>query len=193
MQFLKTFFVLLGLLLSQTVADLTCLKWDLLFKPIGLICHFKPEVYTKLADTVDAAINSTYTAVEDLIHFDLTHNPATVSYNYVQNTIAGGLPLANAGLANITHDFTQVSIGFGKDAINAGVQIYNLIDWSDVTLCMLNDTSTTYLEAVLPVTNEAAFKRYIECTKTKLSKPLAYNITGDIPFYSRISRAEIDL
>lgn len=169
---------LLGLLAISVSADLSCLKWDLLGNPLGLLCHFKPELYTQVTDSVEAAVKAVETAGHDLLHFDWTHMPATVTYNYVQNAVTGGLSLANNGLANATHDYVEVGIGFGKDVTNQAVQIYNLLDWSDVSICMINGTGN-YLDAVMPFTSEAARHRFSECTTKKFSKPLSYNITGD--------------
>lgn len=191
----------LAFLFISAFADLSCLKWDLLLNPIGLICHFEPEVYSELTDSVSAAINATYTAANNLLHFAVTHHPATVEYEYIRNIETGGFAQANQGLANVTHDYTQVGIGFGKDLINTGVQIFNLLDWSDLAGCVIGDSvrahqgigsiplslnqvpsnSSNIAVAAAPSnTSDMALGIWSKCMKAKFSKPVAFNITGII-------------
>lgn len=176
----------LGFLVVPGLGDLQCLKWDLLLNPIGLLCHFKPALYSQFTESVEAAANATRTALNELVHFDLTHHPAAVAYQYVQNAEAGGLQQANQGLANATHDFAQVGIGLGEDLVNTGVQIYNLLDWSDVVSCILTGSAKAHPSyGALPLVASSAFPHdraaldlWNQCSKTKFSKPLVYNITG---------------
>lgn len=183
--------VCLGLLLGPALADLTCLKWDFLLNPIGLICHFEPELYTELTHSVGAAINATITAANNLAQFAVTHHPATVEYRYIRNIEAGGFAQANQGLANVTHDYAQVGIGVGKDLINTAVQVFNLLDWSDVAGCIIGDSVRARQGISLPIAmnqapsnmSNSAMGVWGKCTKAKFSKPIAFNITGKASSY----------
>ena len=186
-------FVLLALGAADVKADLSCLEWVPISPIVGLICHFAPKTYNAAEEATVKAVEDAATSVKALAKFDLTHNPATLTYNYIETTANNGSAAANAALGASLKDYSDVTIGFGKESVNQGVQIYNLLDWSDVSLCLVSGAAK--LPSLVPTQQRrrAAPIAGLEvmakgCLKDKLNKPLPFDIKGQSRSRSLSSR-----
>ena len=136
---LASVIVAFGLVTVQ--ADLTCLGWGLISPIVGVFCHFEPESFSKAENNTVAAIEDAIQSTEDLVQFDLTHNPAVVTYDFFKETSHGGLDQGGKYLRNVSKDFGDVTIGFGKDTANQLVTVMELSYWNDVSMCLITGSS----------------------------------------------------
>lgn len=118
-------------------ADLTCLRWGLISPVIGLFCHFEPTYFHAAENRTTVVVKEAVEDVENLVKFDLTHNPAVVAYNFIDQTNKGGLGQGGQYLGNVTQDFENVAIGFGKQTVNSILTIVELTYWDDLSLCLI--------------------------------------------------------
>lgn len=119
-------------------ADLSCLSWGLISPVVGLFCYFEPTYFTAAANRTVAAVGEAVQSAENLVKFDLTHNPAVVAYNFIDQTNKGGIGQGGQYLENITQDFEDVAIGFGKETSNEIITILELTYWNDLSLCLIS-------------------------------------------------------
>jgi hypothetical protein len=200
MHLLPSVLVVLG---AATVkADLSCLEWAPISPIIGLVCHFKPKVYNAAAEAAEKGTEEAIQSVENLVKFDLTHNPAALIYDYASTTKADGTAAANQELGASLSDFSGVTIGFTKESINQVVTIYDLLDWTDVTRCLITRApmlpkipqiaqrrqvtssapvplASDLVGGMESVINQVELRKLVAgCVEKKLSKPLTFNITG---------------
>lgn len=175
-------------------SDLVCLGWGLISPVIGLICHFKPDKLHEGEDATVAAVDEAVQSAKKLVQFDLTHNPVSIAYN----SISAPEGQRGQSLVSAANDYKDVTIGFGKESVNQGAQLHNLIQvvsppiWSDVSLCLvkggaqlaLRAVSTTRKRASRP-TNVDAVKIAQSCLSTRMKEiadPAIFNITGELLF-----------
>ncbi|KAL8850291.1 MAG: hypothetical protein Q9221_004801 [Calogaya cf. arnoldii] len=128
----------------QANSDLVCLGWGLTSPVFGLICHFKPEALDYAKDKAVATVNEAVRSTKDLLHFDLTHNPVVVAYDFLEPTFhEGDISQGLQNVANIGRDYQNVTIGFVKQSINQANQIRGLMKvvngeiWTDTALCLI--------------------------------------------------------
>ncbi|KAL8654542.1 MAG: hypothetical protein Q9226_003396 [Calogaya cf. arnoldii] len=128
----------------QAKSDLVCLGWGITSPVFGLICHFKSEALDYARDKAVATVNEAVQSTKDLLHFDLTHNPVAIAYDFLEPTFhEGDVSQGLQNVANIGRDYQNVTIGFGKQSINQGNQIRGLMKvvngeiWTDTALCLI--------------------------------------------------------
>lgn len=169
-------------------ADLTCLGWGLLSPIVGLFCHFEPETFQAAENNTVAAVEEAVQSAKNLVQFDLTHNPAVVTYNFLDQTSHGGLAQGGTYLHNVSKDFGDITIGFGKDSANQVLQIYELTYWNDVSFCLIRGAGRLVTQAKrrlgkragVPSTNDAVSMAQ-SCVSDKLKKiahPAVFHING---------------
>lgn len=175
----------------------SCLGWGLISPAVGIFCYFttgSEEEKAAEKKVLDAAENLALAAASDLkalVKFDLTHNPGTVAFNYVRTASQDGISAANAGLRKTGKDFIDVTVGFTKETANQGIQLYNLLEWQDVNLCIIS--GVTNLTTQLPQTSrkirrapqslnqQDASDLATKCIKEKFKKitgPPTFNLTS---------------
>lgn len=169
-------------------ADLVCLGWSLISPVVGLICHFRPEAFHAAENATVSAVHEAVESAKDLVEFDLTHNPASVTYNFLAQTNQGGLAQGSQYIKNITTDYQDVTIGFAKGSANQIVQIYDLTRWNDVSFCLIRGAGRLATQAkrrsrkragVPSGGNAVAMAQNCVSNKLKqLSKPAVFTITG---------------
>ena len=135
MQCFTVFFLTFGIIPVQ--ADLTCLGWGLISPIVGLFCHFEPEYFQKAENDTVAAVEDAVQSTENLVKFDLTHNPAVVTYDFFEKTGKGGVGQGAQYLKNVSKDFGDVTIGFGKDTANQLLTVVELSYWNDISMCLI--------------------------------------------------------
>ena len=118
-------------------ADLTCLRWGLISPIVGLFCHFEPTYYHAAESHGTAVVKEAAERVENLVKFDLTHNPAVVTYNFIEQTAKGGIGQGGQYLKNVTTDYEDVTIGFGKETSNGMISILETTYWNDLSMCFI--------------------------------------------------------
>ncbi len=123
-------------------ADLTCLGWPLLSPIVGLICHFEPTFFQAAESHGTAVVKEAVKSVKTLVKFDLTHNPAVVTYNFIEETENGGVRQGGQYLKNITNDYENVVIGFGKQTSNLLVTVLESNRWNGVSMCYINSAAS---------------------------------------------------
>ena len=176
------------LLIVTVRADLTCLGWGLISPIVGLFCHFEPKAFQAAENNTVAAVEEAVQSAKDLVQFDLTHNPATVTYNFLDQTSQGGLAQGGRYLQNVTTDFRDVTIGFGKESANQIMQIYELTYWNDLSFCIITGAGHLVTQAKrrkgkragLP-SADAAVSMAHRCVSDKLkriAKPAVFTING---------------
>lgn len=169
-------------------ADLTCLGWGLISPIVGLFCHFEPETFQAAENNTVAAVEEAVQSAKNLAQFDLTHNPAVVTYNFLDQASHGGLAQGGTYLHNVSKDFGDVTIGFGKDSANLILQIYELTYWNDVSFCLIRGAGRLVTQAKqslrkragIPSTNDAVTMAQ-SCISEKLKKfahPAVFHIDG---------------
>ena len=184
----STSYLLLTLLISSTLADLTCLQWAFVSPLVSAICYFSPKTASKVEA---AAIEGIKTAIDDakeLIEFDLKHMPITVAYNYATIAHNAGWSSANEYAKNTTADYGEVSIGFGKESVNQAYSLFNLLEWNDYTYCIIkgavknakggsNKRSRGLVKkrAISDIDAAGIAKR---CLSDKFSKGPVFNVSG---------------
>ncbi|KAI9808541.1 MAG: hypothetical protein M1825_003690 [Sarcosagium campestre] len=167
-----------------------CLGWGLISPVVGLFCYFstgsdeEKAVEQKVLDAAENIAVKAATDIKDVVKFDLTHNPGFVAYNYVRTLDQDGITAANAGLRKTGKDFIDVTIGFTKESVNQGVQLYDLAEWSDVSLCLIGgvaelaanvtnplpQTSRRTRRAVHGIDEKAGYDLAAKCIKEKFKK-----------------------
>lgn len=187
MQSFVIFIVAFGL--GPVQADLTCLGWGLISPIVGLFCHFEPTYFQKAENDTVAAVEDAIQSTEDLVHFDLTHNPAVVTYNVFEKTRKGGLEQGGRYLRNISSDFGGVTVGFGKDTANQLVTVMELSNWSDVSMCLITGAGGLVTQekrkrsskrATIPSVNDAVSMAQ-NCVSQKfkqIANPATFQIKG---------------
>ena len=181
--------VLVAALRVMTIrADLICLGWGLINPVVGLICHFQSETFHAAEKATVAAVDEAVQSAKDLVEFDLTHNPAVVTYNFLTKTSQGGLGQGRHFLLNLTTDYQDVTFGFAKESANQMVQIYDLTHWSDVSFCLITGAGRLATQAMQTSRKRAGMTSGINaaamakgCVSDKLkqlSKPAVFNITS---------------
>jgi len=194
-QFSLPFTMYFSLLLIVTLsaaavqADLVCLGWTLVSPLVGLVCHLAPSAFHAAEN---ATVNAVEEAVQDLgnlAKFDVTHNPAAIAFNAVGQVKQGGLRQGGQYLKNVTSDFRDVTIGFGKGTANQVHQIMELAYWGDVSFCLTKGAGSLVAQAKrsrkragVP-SSGAAVAMWKNCISTKLEQiasPVVLNITGQI-------------
>ena len=169
-------------------ADLTCLEWGLISPIVGIFCHFEPEYFQEAENNTVAAVEDVVQSAENLVKFDITHNPVAVTYNFLEATNQGGLPEGVGYLQGVGKDFGDVTIGFGKETANQIVNIYELTYWNDVSMCLISGAGRLALDskrrmgkrAGVPSANEAVSMAQ-SCISDKLkliAKPAVFQISG---------------
>ena len=186
-------FLLLLLIITLRVvnvqADLTCLGWGLISPIVGLFCHFSaPETFHAAENHTVAAVEEAVQDAKSLVHFDLTHNPIAITYNFLDQTSHGGFGQGRAYLANVTRDFGDVTIGFGKESANQVVQIFELAFWDDVSFCLIKGAGRLTTQARRRLGKRAgvvsasdAVSMAQSCVSDKLKKianPAVFHING---------------
>ena len=180
--------LLLTLSVVTIRADLTCLGWGLISPVVGLICHFQSNTFHAIENNTVAAVESAVQSTKNLVEFDLSHNPANVTYNFLSTTSQGGIGQGGQYLTNITKDYADVTIGFGEESTNQIVQIYDLTHWNDVSFCLISGAGRLVTQrlhisrkrAGLP-SSVVAVKMAQGCISDKLkqlAKPAVFNITS---------------
>lgn len=178
-----------GVVTIQAESDLVCLGWGIISPVVGLICHFNSEKTNEVEDATVAAVDEAVQSAKKLVEFDLTHNPVSIAYNFLS------APEGQRGqsLVNTINDFKDVTIGFTKESVNQGAQLYNLVQvvsqpvWSDVSFCMIKggaqlavQSATTKRKRAGRPTNVDAVKMAQRCLSTKMKQianPAIFNIT----------------
>lgn len=171
-----------------TKADLVCLGWDLISPTVGLLCHFQSETSHSGEKATVAAVGAAVESAKDVVKFDLTHNPATVTYNFFSATSQGGIRQGGQVIADAAKDYEGVTIGFAKESANQLVQLYDLTHWNDVSNCLITGAArlasqalvTARKRAGVPSTDKALVMAH-SCISDKfkqISKPALFNITG---------------
>lgn len=141
-----TIFVLLYTI-AVVQADLTCLEWGLISPVVGLFCHFEPTYFKTAEDKTATVVEEAVESVKDLVKFDLTHNPAAVTYNFIEETEQGGIKKGSQYLNNVTQDFENVAIGFGKETSNQVLTILKYTYWNDLSLCLIKGATDLALNS----------------------------------------------
>lgn len=118
-------------------ADLSCLGWGLISPVVGIFCYFEPTYFKTAENNTVNTVKEMAQNAENLVKFDLTHNPAVVAYNFIDQTEKGGINQGNQYLGNITQDFEDVTIGFGKGVAQPIITILELTDWTDLSSCLI--------------------------------------------------------
>lgn len=136
MQIAKIVLLACGTALAQA-ADLHCLAVAWWNPVIGLICHFKPKVYSGAENATITEVENAVEAGKDLVKFDLTYNPVSVAYRFINSTRSQGLKSGRAELTDAGRAYKDLTIGFTKEGINTGYQIYEIAFWGDVTRCLI--------------------------------------------------------
>ena len=135
-----SFSIVLALAYAITVvrAGLTCLEYGLINPVVGLFCHFEPNYFHAAENSTAVVIEKAVESVKNLVKFDLTHNPAVVAYNFIDKTNKGGVGQGGQYLGNVTQDFEDVAIGFGKQTVNSVLTIVELAYWNDLSVCLIS-------------------------------------------------------
>lgn len=172
------------LLVGSAFADLTCLKWAVVSTVYAAFCYLKPEVFGALENNTVTAIESTLSSLKQVAIFDISHSPIGLSYNYINTAETLGVQKANEQLKSEGRDFWKVNIGFGKETANQAVQILDLLDWNDVSWCLINGAINSSRTAAAKsqmamglVTAQDAIGVAGDCLSRKLNKPPVFNIT----------------
>lgn len=184
------FLVLILTLRALTVrADLVCLGWGVISPIVGVICHFAPATFHAAESKTVAAVEEAVQSAKDLVQFDLTHNPVTIGYNFLNETREGGLAQGGQYLGTIGKDYEGVTIGFAKGSANQLVQLYDLAHWNDISFCLI--TGAGHLASQLPPKSQKragvpgvnnAVKLVKGCMYGKsqlLSKPAFFSISSN--------------
>ena len=186
---MEIFFIFMLTISVITVqADLTCLEWALISPIVGIFCHFEPEYFQEAENNTVTAVEDVVQSAENLVKFDLTHNPAVVTYNFLEKTNQGGLAQGGSYLESVGRDFGDVTIGFGKETANQIVSIYELTYWNDVSMCLISGAGRLAIQAKrrmgkragVPSANEAVSMAQ-NCVSDKLkliAKPAVFQING---------------
>ncbi len=170
-------------------ADLTCLGWGLISPIVGLFCHFEPEYFQKAENDTVAAVEDAIQSTENLVQFDLTHNPAVVAYDFFEETSIGGLGQGGKYLQNVSKDFGDLTIGFGKDTANQLVTIMELSYWNDLSMCLITGAAGLVTQskrrrlgkrASMPTVDDAVSmsNRCISQKFKQLASPATFHING---------------
>lgn len=118
-------------------ADLTCLGWSIISPIMGLFCHFEPQYFEAAENRTATAVEEAVQDVGDLVKFDLTHNPAVITYNFIEETEKGGIGQGGQYLKNVTNDYGNVMIGFGKETTNQLITLLEVTHWNDLSTCLI--------------------------------------------------------
>ncbi|KAL9600218.1 MAG: hypothetical protein Q9219_003361 [cf. Caloplaca sp. 3 TL-2023] len=175
-------------------AELICLGWGLINPIVGLVCHFKPDAFhkaqNKAQDASVAAVEAAAQSVKHLVQFDLTHNPAYITYNFLSQTRQGGIDQGLQALHNSTRDIAEVTVGFSKETGNQVIKIFEVAYWHDISFCLIRgasqlakETATGRKRAGVPAAADAA-KMAQGCLSEKLkvlAAPPTFNVTGQLP------------
>lgn len=140
-------FIIIIYIVVVVHADLTCLGWGLISPIVGLFCHFEPTYFHAAESHGTAVVKDAVESVENLVKFDLTHNPAVVTYNFIEQTEKGGIGQGSQYLKNITNDYENVMIGFGKEASNQMISILESTYWNDLSMCFITGASSLAIHA----------------------------------------------
>ncbi|KAL8853063.1 MAG: hypothetical protein Q9221_002093 [Calogaya cf. arnoldii] len=167
-----------GVVTIQAESKLVCLGWGLTSPALGLWCHFSPKSFNKAeaeaVGAVDDAVKSVAKSTKDLVKFDLTHNPVTVTYNFLHATSEGGLSQGLESIAKSNQDFKDLTIGFEKESANQAVAIFNLAKfvqvvsrpiWQDVAFCLIAVAGRSATKAGLPLRKRAALPSATDAVK----------------------------
>lgn len=189
--------ILVASAIGSAYADLTCLGWGFVVTILGVICHFKPDLFhdneQKVIESVESGVQEVIDDAKDLVEFDLTHNPVAVTFDYVSTAINNSTAAANHQVLDVAKDYGKATVGFTKGSVNQAYTIYNLLDWRDLSYCLLRggvdlarkaDTQSKRrgLQKRLPsISKEAAASMANQCLSNKFSKPAVFNITGQTP------------
>lgn len=133
--------------ITTVYADLTCLEWGLISPIVGLFCYFEPQTYKAVENRTVAAVEEAIQDTEALVKFDLTHNPAVVAYNFLDQTNQGGVGQGGQYLKNVTNDFEDVVIGFGKETTNQIITLMEFSYWNDLSTCLITGAASLAIHA----------------------------------------------
>lgn len=128
-------------------ADLSCLGWGLISPAVGIFCFFEPTYFQAAENKTVTAVEEAVQSAEDLVKFDLTHNPAVVTYNFIEQTNQGGVRQGGQYLKDIGQDYEDVAIGFGKETSNQILTIMELVYWNDLSLCLISGAASLALHS----------------------------------------------
>ena len=142
MRFVTTAIALSAVVLSADAGNVTCSTWTLLSPTAFLLCHFTPSIYSAVEHDVVRAVEAVADRVKALIEFDISIHPITLAYDYVTTAEQEGVNAANSQLKEAGSNFTQATIGFGKQATSIGLSIYQLSTWSDINYCLASQAVT---------------------------------------------------
>ena len=193
-----TFTAVLFLVCVPVHAELGCLGWGLWNPWVGLFCHFEPEAFGKAEETkVGQIVEEAVQAEENLVEFDLTHNPVAITYDFIETSVTENVTAGLQRAGAKVEDFGHVSVGFAKESVNQGAQaihILNALDWRDVSLCLIKGvvrhaTATRRSlrrRRITSISKEDAEGIADICVSEKLKKisaPAVFNITGVFKSY----------
>ena len=185
-------FILLATTLTCVKADLTCLAWGLVVTLVGLFCHIAPENFhaaeKAILDGVESSVKEAVEAGGDLLKFDISHNPLSIGFKYADLAIHHSTGDANHYLTQIKDDFMDVGIGIAKGTIDQAVQVYDMANWNDVSICLVRGGVKLAKEATPTarlrrrgLSVDGALAVVKDCTSDKVSKilhPARFNITS---------------
>lgn len=127
-------------------ADLSCLGWGVISPVVGLFCYFEPKYFKATESKAVTVVKEAVQDAENLVKFDLTHNPAVVTYNFIEQTNKGGIGQGGQYLKGVAQDFEDVTIGFGKGTANQVIRILQIANWNAVSLCILEGATNLALQ-----------------------------------------------
>lgn len=133
-------------LIVTVQADLNCIVWDLILLPVGLLCHFKHDTYDAVENATIATVEKVAEDVKDVAVFEFEHHPLVLGYKWAHLAITNGTGAANGVITGAIRDQLSVDIGFGKELANTAVQIFELLDWHDLSLCLMVNSAKHVLD-----------------------------------------------
>ncbi|KAG8526437.1 uncharacterized protein KY384_000030 [Bacidia gigantensis] len=133
--------ILFAAIIAHVNADLTCLAWGLIVSVVGLICHIAPDRFHAAENATISDITNTVheakIAAGELLDFDLTHNPVAVGFTFTELAVQNRTGVADDYLAKTAGDFMDVGIGIVNETKHQIVQIYDMANWNDVSICLI--------------------------------------------------------
>lgn len=109
---------------------------------LGALCHFKPNFFVKVEDTAVKSVEKGIEEAKDLIKFDLTYNPVSVTYRYINASVNGQPEDRAAVLSDTANAYKDVFIGFDESVVNLEVKIFDILSWHDVAWCLIKGGAT---------------------------------------------------
>ena len=166
------FLILFVLLIAAVRADLTCLAWGFLLTPLGLFCHFKHDTFNAVENATVNAVEKIAEDVKDAVEFKIEHHPLVLGYEWVDTAVHNGTGAANHRLEGQIQQEIRVDIGFGKEIANTAVQIYELVSWNDLVICLMTNTYMAVNQSLYGDSKESQQSNSSNTTNLEYTTPL---------------------